>query len=163
MNLIECTIKMKEEARAHYTRLADAVGENEKEMKRIFSLLASAEEEHIRMLRRMGSHAAFMSAETWGMDDSVCRYRPSIDAANLRESLANDPDAYRHVTAEEKEAIRFFEAMADKTNDTAMKGLCRMLAREERKHLEKIENIYSFVEDPRTYLEWGEFSNRVTI
>lgn len=161
MNLINCTIKMKEEARAHYTRLAEAVGE--KETKRIFSLLASAEEEHLRMLREMKSHAEFVSADRWGMEDSVCAYRPNIDAANVRESLRDDPDAYRHVTAEEKEAIRFFEMMADRTNDKAMKGLCRVLADEERKHLEKIENIYSFVEDPRTYLEWREFSNRVPL
>ena len=34
------------------------------------------------------------------------------------------------------------------------------LADEERRHLKVVENIYSFVEDPRTYLEWVEFGNR---
>jgi hypothetical protein len=33
------------------------------------------------------------------------------------------------------------------------------IAEEEKKHLNIIENIYSFVESPRTYLAWGEFSN----
>jgi len=44
-----------------------------------------------------------------------------------------------------------------------MKKLCMRLADQEREHLSKIENIYSFVEDPWTYLEWGEFSNMKTL
>jgi hypothetical protein len=35
----------------------------------------------------------------------------------------------------------------------------RRIAEEERHHLEVMENIYDFVESPRTYLAWGEFSN----
>jgi hypothetical protein len=34
-----------------------------------------------------------------------------------------------------------------------------MIAEEERKQLNIVENIYSFVESPKTYLAWGEFSN----
>ena len=33
------------------------------------------------------------------------------------------------------------------------------LAEEERRHLEVVENIYAFMESPRTYLAWGEFAN----
>ena len=33
------------------------------------------------------------------------------------------------------------------------------LANDEKRHLERIEEIYDFVETPRCYLEWGEFSN----
>lgn len=161
MNLIECTIKMKEEARAHYERLAEAI--SDKEMKRIFALLAAAEEEHLVMLRKLGSRAATMSRDEWGVDDAACSFRPRIDVINPGESLRNDPDGYRHVTEEEKDTIRFFEDMAERTNDLSLKRLCRTLAHGERKHLDRIEHIYAFVEDPRCYLEWGEFSNRMTI
>jgi rubrerythrin len=34
-----------------------------------------------------------------------------------------------------------------------------MLAAEERRHLNMVENIYDFVEAPRSFLAWGEFSN----
>ncbi len=34
-----------------------------------------------------------------------------------------------------------------------------MLAEDEKEHLSIVENIYEFVEKPRTFLAWGEFSN----
>ena len=34
-----------------------------------------------------------------------------------------------------------------------------MLAEEERRHLNVVEHIYDFVEAPRTFLAWREFSN----
>jgi len=34
-----------------------------------------------------------------------------------------------------------------------------MIADEERKHLNIVENIYSIVESAKTCLAWGEFSN----
>jgi hypothetical protein len=37
--------------------------------------------------------------------------------------------------------------------------ILQMLADEERKHLEIMENIYDFVEAPKNYLAWGEFGN----
>jgi len=160
MNLIECTIKIKEEAQAHYERLATSV--TEKDMKRIFTLLAAAEEEHLRMLRDMKDRVSVKS-NGFGLDANVCSYRPKIDSTNVRESLANDPDAYRHVSKEESETIGFFERLANGTSDEGMKNLCMRLADQEREHLSKIENIYSFVEDPWTYLEWGEFSNMKTL
>ncbi|NVN92296.1 MAG: ferritin family protein [Desulfuromonadales bacterium] len=161
MNLIECTIKMKEEAKAHYERLVEAV--SDKDMKRVFSLLASAEEEHLHMLRNMKDRILTKMFDDFGVDESVCTYSPNIDSHNIREALHNDPDAYLHVTREERETIEFFEQLARDTRDESMKKLCMRLAHQERKHLNKIENIYSFVEDPRTYLEWGEFSNNKTL
>lgn len=157
MNLIECTIKMKEETRAHYLRLAEAVTDHE--LKRIFTLLASAEEEHVRTLSKMNDHLHHEQPEGVAFTESVCVFRPFLDAANLGKELKNDPDAFSHVVSDEEETIGFFEQLAQESEDATMKKLCRKLADQERKHLNKIENIYSFVEDPRTYLEWGEFSN----
>ena len=157
MNLIECTIKMKEETRAHYQRLAEAVDDNE--LQRIFSLLASAEDEHIHTLTRMNSHVQTSSADNTAFSDSVCVFRSFLDEHNLGKELKNDPDAFSHVVAEEQETIEFYEQLAAQSKNETLKKLCHRLANQERKHLNKIENIYSFVEDPRTYLEWGEFSN----
>lgn len=157
MNLIECTIKMKEETRAHYARLAEAV--EEKEVRRIFTLLAAGEEEYLRMLTRMKARMKSLSAGGDGVDERVCVFRPRIELSNIREALKSDPDAYRHVTAEMKESIEFYDRMAEESSDESMKNLCRRLAHQERKHRNRIENIYSFVEDPQSYLEWGEFSN----
>ena len=161
MNLIECTIKMKEEGRAHYERLSNAVVD--KELKQLFSLLSAAEEEHLGKLRKMSDKIKLGFNGSIKIEESVCVFRPLLDTSNLSRELRDDPDAYRHVIAEEKEAIEFYDQLAAESEGETMKQLCRILAREERKHLEKVENIYSFVEDPRTYLEWGEFSNIKTL
>src|ERR1039457_277070 len=145
MNLIECTIKMKTETKAHYQRLADAV--DNKELKQIFTLLASAEGEHIHTLTRMNNHLISVSSDTDEFSDGVCVFRPFIDSTNLGKELKNDSDAYSHVVNEEEETIGFFEQLAHQSKDATMKKLCRKLADQERKHLNKIENIYSFVED----------------
>jgi len=158
MNILECTIKMKQETRAHYERLSEAV--TEKELKRLFSMLAAAEEEHIEKLMALKDtmdKAGGVSANM--LDKSVCVFSPHIDPRHLAESLRNDPDAYMHVVHEEEETIEFFDQLKSQADSEDMKRMCQVLADKEREHLNMLENIYFFVEEPRTYLEWGEFSN----
>lgn len=158
MNILECTIKMKQETRTHYERLAGAV--EEKELKRLFSLLASAEEEHIGKLKALNDTMnAAGTSDLSPLDESVCVFSPHIDPRHLAEALRNDPDAYRHVVQEEEETIEFFDQLKSQAESDQMKKICQALADKEREHLTMLENIYFFVEEPRTYLEWGEFSN----
>ena len=158
MNIIECTIKMKQETRAHYERLSEAV--SEKELKRLFSLLAAAEDEHIEKLQALKDNMNEIGSLNFdALDASVCVFSPHIDPRHLAETLSNDPDAYRHVVQEEQETIEFFDQLKNEAENEQMKKVCQVLADKEREHLTMLENIYFFVEEPRTYLEWGEFSN----
>jgi len=158
MNILECTIKMKRETRAHYGRLASVATDNE--MKRLFSLLAAAEDEHIDKLESMQKTMNRLDVKDLNrLEESVCVYSPKIDPRHLAEALSHDPDAYRHVVEEEEETIEFFDQLSNQAVSGPLKKLCRMQADREREHLAMLENIYFFVEEPRTYLEWGEFSN----
>jgi rubrerythrin len=162
MNILECTIKMKHETQAHYARLAEAVTENE--LKRLFSLLAAAEDEHIEKLVTMKATMNTMDASSFNpLDESVCVFSPHIDPRHLAETLRHDPDAYRHVVHEEEETIEFFDQLKNQAENEQMKRVCQLLADKEREHLTMLENIYFFVEEPRTYLEWGEFSNLTSL
>ncbi len=157
MNIIECTIKMKAEARAHYERLANAF--DDKELKRLFTLLAAAEEEHRALLEKINDRVHPSEDDLAALEASVCVFRPTLDSANPVKTLRRDPDAYRHVIADEQETIELFDQLASQADNEKLKKLCRILANQERRHLKMVENIYAFVEDPRTYLEWGEFGN----
>jgi rubrerythrin len=162
MNILECTIKMKRETRAHYVRLAGAVTDNE--LKRLFSLLAAAEDEHIEKLVTLKATMKTMDVSSFNpIDESVCVFSPHIDPRHLAETLRNDPDAYRHVVQEEEETIEFFDQLKNQAENEQMKRVCQVLADKEREHLTMLENIYFFVEEPRTYLEWGEFSNLTSL
>jgi rubrerythrin len=162
MNILECTIKMKRETRAHYQRLAETV--SDVELKRLFSLLASAEDEHVDKLVALQNDMKKLNVKNFNrLEESVCVYSPHIDPRHLAEALRHDPDAYRHVVQEEEETIDFFDQLGDQADSEQLKRICRMQAAKEREHLTMLENIYFFVEEPRTYLEWGEFSNLKTL
>lgn len=158
MNILECTIKMKQETRDHYERLAGAV--DEAGMKHLFTLLAAAEDQHIKSLMRFKENLSKLDVKDLSrLEESVCVYSPKIDPDHVAEALSDDPDAYRHVVSEEKDTIDFFEQLSSQATSDQLKRICRLQAKKEREHLAMLENIYSFVEDPRTYLAWGEFSN----
>lgn len=155
MNIIECTIRMKEQAAEHYQRLSERV--DGPELQRIFHLLAAAEEEHIQRLRQIEREAGERATET--IEEEACRFSSAIGPDNLERELKHDPSAYRHVISEEEDTIGFLERVRGSTDNEQARWLCGMLADKEREHLAMLENIYSFVEAPRTYLEWGEFGN----
>jgi rubrerythrin len=158
MNILECTIKMKHETRTHYERLAETV--TDVELKRLFSLLAAAEVEHIdKLVALQGTMNRLNLKDFSRLEESVCVYSPQIDPRHLADALRHDPDAYRHVVREEEETIEFFDQLGDQADSEQLKMICRLQAAREREHLAMLENIYFFVEEPRTYLESGEFSN----
>jgi len=125
----------------------------------LFTLFAGAEDEHREKLVALKDTMKTGTLSFNALDESVCVFSPHIDPRHLAESLRNDPDAYRHVVHEEEETIEFFDQLKKQTENEQMKKVCQALADKEREHLTMLENIYFFVEEPRTYLEWGEFSN----
>jgi len=157
MNIIDCTIKMRKEAQANYANLSLAIAD--KEMKRLFSLLALAEDEHIDKLMEIQADTMISPTTEYRLTDSVCAYRTRLDPENLGHALRTDPDAYLHVMKDEEKSIKFFDSLAAHAESETMRKVCLAIVAKEREHLRVVENIYSFVEEPRTYLEWGEFSN----
>lgn len=157
MNIFDCALKMETDAKEHYDKLAAAAPTGE--LQNLFHLLASAEEEHRAALAAMKENNAAGRAEFKALDKAACVFRPLLDRRDLPAVLEEDPDGYRHVVKEEEESIRFYEELAQEAEDAATRQLLLDLAAQERRHLNIVENIYSFIESPRTYLAWGEFSN----
>lgn len=158
MNILECTIKMKQETRDHYERLAGAVTEGD--LKHLFTLLAAAEEQHVQSLIRFNDKLGKLDVKDLSrLEESVCVYSPKIAPEHMTEALGHDPDAYRHVVQDEEDTIEFFDQLSSQAHSEQLKRICKLQAEKEREHLAVLENIYSFIEDPRTYLAWGEFSN----
>lgn len=161
MNIIECTIKIRKEAQANYANLSMAVAD--KDLKRLFSMLAAAEDEHIDKLQGINEELRVSAAVDTKLSESACVYHPQMNARNLGKELSHDPDAYIHVVREEEETIEFFDRLAAEADREVTRKICLAAAEKEREHLQVIENIYSFVEEPRTFLAWGEFGNLRTL
>lgn len=157
MNVFDCAIKIEEETKAYYEGLREEA--SDPEMKLLFSMLAASEDEHKKSLLRLKESVSLDKARMDGLDTAACSYRPFLTQRELLEETDRDPDLYLFSIKKEEQEIRFYEELANMTADEATRKSLLMLADEERRHLEMLENIYAFVEAPKSYLEWGEFSN----
>lgn len=161
MNIIECTIKMKEERRAHYEQLAKSA--QDKELERLAVLLADSNNELITKLNGLKESTEVEGLADIDLSADVCVFSPLLDAKHPEVALSRDTNAYLHVVKEIGDAVEFYDQLSLQTESEQVKTIYRKMAELEREHLSMVENIYSFVEDPRTYLEWGEFSNLKTL
>lgn len=157
MKIIECIIKIKEERRSHYEQLAKSA--TDKELERLAMLLADANTQLLKKLKKLKESPEAVSLNEAGLSEKVCVFSPSFDAKHPEVALSRDSDAYRHVVKEIEEAVEFYEQLGAEAELKEVKTLSLKLAELEREHLSVVTNIYAFVEDPRTFLEWGEFSN----
>ena len=157
MNIFDCAIKMEEEARKYYEKLAAATAVPE--LKNLFTMLAESEQEHHDALVEMKGSIDPRKARFKALQEAACLFKPLMAKRGLMAELKEAPDAYRLVVKEEEEGVRFYEEMAAQAKDEGTREILLMIADEERKHLNIVENIYSFVQSPKTYLAWGEFSN----
>jgi rubrerythrin len=157
MNIFDCAIRMEEEARGYYENLATTAAVPE--LKDLFSMLAASEQEHLDTLVRMQKGIDPRKAMFGALEEASCIFKPLLTKRDLMTELKNDPDSYRHAVQEEEKGVRFYEELAAQAKDEGTRGIILMIADEERKHLNIVENIYSFVESPKNYLAWGEFSN----
>ncbi|GAM11149.1 putative trifunctional 2-polyprenylphenol hydroxylase/glutamate synthase subunit beta/ferritin domain-containing protein [Geobacter sp. OR-1] len=157
MNIFDCAIKMEEEARVFYAKLAETA--TVPELKNLFTLLSDAEQEHHDALVSIKKSAKSQKAQFKALQEAACLFKPLLSKRDLMAQLQEDPDAYQLVVKEEEKGVKFYEELAGQAKDEGTREILLKIADEERKHLSIVENIYSFVESPKNFLAWGEFSN----
>jgi rubrerythrin len=157
MNVFDCAIKMEEEATLGYQALAASA--TDQELKNLFTMLAQAEQEHHHALVQMKQSIDTKKPEFKALDQAECLFKPLLAKRELLAHLKGDPDAYQLVVAQEEQGIKLYQELADQSKDEGYRQILLKIADEERKHLSIVENIYAFVESPRTFLASGEFSN----
>ena len=157
MNVFDFAIRMEEDGQRFYEHLATEA--NQAELKSIFAMLAAAEHEHQQALERMKQSIPPAKAESKVLERVRNVFEPLLENRQALAMLTGDPDGYRHAIRFAMAGIALYEQMARKEQNPASSALLKMLAEEERQHLTIMENIYDFVQAPKDYLAWGEFSN----
>lgn len=157
MNIFDFAMKMEQDGKAFYGKLA--AGTDVAELKSIFGLLAAAEDEHLKAIEAMKKSTPPGNAESKVLEKAKNVFKGLLDKKIALAVLTGDPDGYRHAVQFAMSGVKLYEEMARKETNPAAAKTLRMLADEERKHLEILENIYDFMESPKDYLAWGEFSN----
>ena len=157
MNIFDCAIKMEEEARKFYEKLAaDAT---DPELKNLFTLLAESEQEHHDALLKIKEDIDPLNVKFKVLQGAACLFKPDMTKRDNATVQMDQPDAYQRIVKEEENNVRFYEDLAEQSKDEETRKILLMIAEEERKHLSIVKNIYSFVESPKTFLASAEFSN----
>lgn len=160
MNTLEFLSQFENDCLSFYRALAAETADPE--LKRLYGLLADSRQRHFDLL---GSLKEVVRSEDLtseltdraGHLDNVCRL--ALTARDLGKEMKGDSDAFGHVIHAEHEMIRLCEGMARAEAGVQVKALLDWFVEDEKRHLKEIGEIYEFVEAPRCYLEWGEFSN----
>jgi rubrerythrin len=157
MNIFDCAIKMEEEAAMTYQKLAENT--TVAELKNLFTLLAESEQEHYDAFVKIKESVGPLKAKFKDLREAACLFKPLLAKRDLSAELLGQPDAYLHIVKEEEKGVQFYEDLAGQAKNAETRKILAMIANEERKHLNIVKNIYSFVESPKNFLAWGEFSN----
>ena len=160
MNTIEFLNRFENDCLSFYRTLADETGDPV--LKNLYELLADSRKRHMDLLETvaesvLGDNLSSDLADRAGHVVNGCRM--ALTARSLDKEMRGDSDAFSHVFHAEDDMIRLCEGMAKAEEREKVKALLNWFVEDEKRHLGEIEGIYEFVETPRTYLEWGEFSN----
>jgi rubrerythrin len=156
MNILDFALQMEADGKAYYEKLV--IESASKEMKNLFSLLADAEQSHYDALLARKNEVAFAKADSQLLEQAQNIFQRLMEMKG-HGSFRVDTDGYRHAIKAEEQSIRFYQESAEKETAPEVQRLLRTLADEERVHLNIVENIYEFVESPKFFLVWREFSN----
>lgn len=156
MNVLDFAMKMESDGKAYYERLAAEC--DNKELKNLFTLLAQAEQTHYDALMARKNDSAFSRIESGFLEQSKNVFQKLLEMKS-EGPFRVDIDGYRHAIKAEEHSIGFYEVSAEKEQTPEVRRLLQALALEERIHLNLVQNIYEFVEAPKYFLAWREFSN----
>ncbi|QEM67197.1 ferritin [Geobacter sp. FeAm09] len=160
MDAIEFMARFQEDGLRFFEALgAESV---DAERKELFDLLADNQKRHLGSLQRLKEGVHGMETDTHLVDraEQVTNgFRRTLDHRDLLREFKQDADAFEHIVKAEEEVIGLLDGMAKAEAEENTRELLVLLAEEEKQHLRRIENIYEFIEAPRSFLEWGEFSN----
>jgi rubrerythrin len=164
MNAIEYLTRFETDCLNLYNTLGNAT--TNPELKELYTLLADARQRHIDALAKLNKSMGNIDTDSEAIDRAdhlvnIC-HRTLLDP-DMSKAMRNDHDAFNHVMRAEEEMIRICAGMARVENKEGARTLLNWFVADEKQFMEEVEEIYDFVEKPRGYLEWGEFSNLRTL
>jgi rubrerythrin len=159
MNVLDFALQLEADGKAYYEKLA--AGSDSRELRTLFTLLAEAEQTHYQALLTRKNEISGIGGDSQIMQRAKNIFQRLMEMEESRGpvSLRVDVDGYRHAIKAEEQSIKFYLDAAEKEQSLEVRHLLQALATEEKLHLNIIENIFEFVQSPKYFLEWQEFSN----
>jgi len=158
INAFNTSIKMEEEGRAFYIKVA---GKSKNEYgKRVFEALADDETRHIAAIKQF--------CDTMSKNDKTPELYAAMprhknikerlifgkDKSELLKSVRPDADelkAYEIAMGMENDGYNFYKKTLEETKDPNARELYKFLLSEEEAHFELISSTYEYLKDPKSW------------
>jgi rubrerythrin len=158
MNAYQYAMRMESEAERFYRDLAD--NSSDTSIKNMFTMLADEEVKHFKIFEKMSQNAELPSIEDLDISTKVREIFSAIKTCNRRYSFTDEQVSYYEKAAKiEDDAAKYYLEQAEKMEDPRQKEAFTLIAKEEQKHQQLMENLAHFVASPDTWLESAEFYN----
>lgn len=125
-------------------------------LKNILNMLADEEAKHYRTVERMRSETPEQVTDAPILDRAREVFEQMRVAPKKFDFQINEAELYRKACQIEEQSKKFYLERAEEAEDPGQERIFRLLAQEEDKHLYLMENIYSFVSKPESFLENAE-------
>lgn len=156
MNAYEYAMRMELEAEKLYRDMADKTSDGK--LKSVLVMLADEELKHYKAFEKMSKNQTIEAAKGFDVKQSARKIFVALKAENKRYSFNDEQVAFYKKAADvEDKSYQFYMQKAAEESDEALKTAWTLIAEEEKKHQELLENIANFVASPNLWLESAEF------
>jgi len=162
MEVLEFAMKMELDGKAYYEK--HARNSSDKDLKRIFLLLAEEEEKHYKFFKSMKDGNAVQAAELIKSSSSNLKKVQNIfvEMSESKEEKTFGQDeqtAWEKALEIEERAEGFYREKANEEKDSEQKKLLDMIADEERNHVHMIDTILTYLKFPEAFADSAQFKN----
>ena len=156
MDIFEFALQMEQEGMELYLEIAEkssSVG-----VKKIFGMLASDEEKHQDVIRKMRKSSPEV-AETEVLSKARNVFAELRDKGDKIDTSEPQADLYRKARDIEARSVKFYTEKAEEEKSPDKERIFTALSKEEKKHLFLLDNLLEFISRPQTWLEDAEFNH----
>ena len=154
MGIFEFAMEKEKFSEEYYRDLANRA--NHVGIKNILTMLADEEAKHYQTAGRMRTETPEQVTDVPVLKRVRKVFEKMRGSPKELDFLTSEADLYRKACQIEKQSKEFYLERAEETQDPDQKRVFKLLAQEEDKHLVVMENIYSFVSKPESFLENAE-------
>ena len=162
MDIIEFAIKMELDGKAYYEK--HARNTTDKDLKKIFLILAEEEEKHFRFFKSLKDgdtkEAANMISGSSKTLKEVQNIFVEMSQSTEKKIFGEDEQAAWQKALEiEEKAEGFYREKAGEESDKEKKSLLNIIADEEQNHVHMIDSILTYLKFPEAFADSAQFKN----
>ena len=161
MDILEFAMKMELDGKAYYEKHARST--KDKELKRIFLLLAEEEEKHYNFFKNMSEGKTKEAADIINESSTTVKEVQNIFnelSKNNNKTFGEDEQKVWEKALEiEERTESYYREKAGIEKNEDQRKLLSLIADEERNHVHMIDTILTYMKFPEVFSESAQFKN----